>query len=179
MAEADRQVAPDGRRAIAVTYLERLLQADLQVPLSRAVKANDPDLPGLLRAMAAFLEEVPPEVRRETPVIADSIVVPTMRHFTSLSPAAQRSFLGLVRAGERADPGLARAIPGRAASTELRIASALPPAIGAPLLVLAIRAKRAVRRLRGKPATHGATGGGVVPPDPVDVEGPPDDQPAP
>ena len=177
MAEVGRRVAPDGRHAIAVTYLERLLTADLQVPLSRAVKADDPELPGLLRAMAAFLDAVPPAVRRDTPVIADSVVVPTVRHFASLSPGAQAALLALVRSAARADPRLLDAIPGRAASTEVRIASALPPAIGAQLLALALRASRAAHRLRGRPAIGPDDRAEAAANDPPDLEGPPGEQP--
>jgi hypothetical protein len=148
MAEVDRTAAADARQVIAVTYLERLIQADLQAALARAVKANDPELPGLLGAMASFLETIPPEVRRRTPVVAVSVIAPPLRSFRSLAPAAQRAFLALVRAALLADAGVLNAIHGRGVRRAVRVASALPPSLGAPLLGLAMLGEGAVRRMR-------------------------------
>jgi hypothetical protein len=174
----ERTVPPRDRHAIAVRYLERLIDADLRVALSRAVKANDPALPGLLRAMSAFLEQVPPAVRRDTRVIADAIVIPTLRQFDTLSANAQGAFLDLVRSASRGDPGLLDAVPGRAASTELRIATAMPTAVGARLLALAIRARPPADRRRVSGAGDLAPRPVAAGSDPTDPEEPPRDHPA-
>jgi hypothetical protein len=146
MEEVDRTLPPADRHTIAVTYLERLLQADLRRPLAHAVRSADPNLPGLLDAMTAFLEAIPVDVRRSTSVVGDAVIVPTLRRYLELSPAAQAACMRLTDAAVRADPTIITAVPGRGARAELRLSLAMPPAIGARVLAVLMRVRTALHR---------------------------------
>ncbi|MEO5965138.1 MAG: glycosyltransferase family 2 protein, partial [Candidatus Limnocylindrales bacterium] len=100
------------RRRLVVTYLERLLHADLGRYLRRALERRDPTLPELLLADAAFLESVPPDVLAATDGVRRHLLVPPLHHWPRLPAAARTAWATMAAPALRADPALERRLHG-------------------------------------------------------------------
>ena len=140
MTEVEGTVEPELRHRIAVTYLERLLRADLEAQLTGAVRRADRNTARLLVAMRTFLDGIPPGIRADTDAIGTAVLAAPLQSYLGLGARARVAYLSLVRAALRANPRVLDPLPARRGRTWLRKASRLPPALSAPLLTFVLRA---------------------------------------
>ena len=127
-AEIERDVEPGARHALAVTYFERLIRADLAAQLRAAVRRGDPDLDDMFRALAELLTVVPATVvtgAREA--IAAEVVQPPLRSWDRLPGSARAAYWELAAVALEIDPLVARGGDRRLSRAALHLA-VLPPA---------------------------------------------------
>ena len=145
----DRYVAPEHRRRLRVTYVERLVQADLEAQLHSALERTDPSLSELFMELEGFLRTVESDVVRSVNVIEPSLLVPAARRLNRLALPARDAFWSLLRAAADLRVGSDAPSPGW---RRLRMIMALPGPlqrpIGEPALRLPPIVSRADRRSR-------------------------------
>ncbi len=131
-------------------YAGRLMRADLGAQLRAAIRRSDPQLPGMLLALAGFIDHVPATVMAASDAVTTELLEPAAGHWSSLAGPARRAFWVLFDAARRADtraPSRARRRPVRLV---LRLATV--PVLGRPagglLLRIGSAGVAAARRLR-------------------------------
>jgi hypothetical protein len=154
-AKFDRYVAPERRRALRVTYAERLIRADLEAQLRSALDRGDPELPVLFEELERFLRTIDGDVVRSVGVVEPSLLAPAAQRLYRLDPAARDAFWALL--GTVADVHAGADASSRSWRRRvLRAIMALPgplrrPLGEPPLRVLAFVAGRARARRSPRP----------------------------
>lgn len=155
-AEIERDVEPGARHALAVTYFERLIRADLAAQLRAAIRRGDHDLDTMFRALAELLAVVPPEVVRGAREAVDTgILGPPLQGWPHVPRSARAAYWDLAEAAIRIDGRLAGAGGRRLARAALRLSARRPTAVSRPaaslILVAAAGATGLRRRITRRP----------------------------
>ncbi len=156
-AEIERTIEPAARRPLEVAYFGRLIRADLEAQLWKAVQRGDPDIGSMFQALAGLLEAVPAEVVRASDAVAPGLLEPPLRGWHRLSRRARAAYWALVRTALELDPGLPAKATAGSARTVLRLGAGVPPVIGQPAAGLVVRVARVTRALRRRVPGRGTS----------------------
>jgi hypothetical protein len=85
------------RQRIKRAYFERLVLSDLGISVDHALKRRDPATPGLMAAVADFLDAVPGPVRAGSIPAVERLLMPPAVRWATLVPSARSSYWRVAR----------------------------------------------------------------------------------
>ncbi len=122
-AEIDRLVEQPRREALAASYFDRLLLADLTDQLSAALRRSDPEIGLVFHAFGRFFETVPDVILNTSEPLVDRILRPPLVHWRDIAHDGRSAYWTMLRVVLDADgPSIVRRLHrGRLVSPALRL----------------------------------------------------------
>jgi glycosyltransferase involved in cell wall biosynthesis len=112
-AEAAVQVLDDAlRHGVEVAYLDRIIRADLSVPLRQALERRDPAIGDYLAALADLLAGAPGPVLADSAALVSGLLRPPARAWGRLTPDGRVAYRQSLATVAAADPAVRRRILG-------------------------------------------------------------------